>query len=93
MTEYFQDAVIGVSRQGNFPDEFEVKFYKEGRDVKPPAGYPFGYSLRKSSETKCKLPDAIERGAVMNFAGKIFSKEKILTPYEGYLPVRYLCLE
>ena len=90
--EYIEDVVIGVSRgMGRRPVEIGVK-YCDSRDITPVEGYPFMYSVR-GSDYDCGRPAAIERSVVINFCGRIFSKEKILEPNEGYLDIKYFCYE
>ena len=82
------DAVIGVGHGcGRRITEHNVKL-AEFRQEKAPEGYPFAYSLRHS-DRDVGNPVSVERSVVVNFFGRIFSREEILKPEEDFLPVRY----
>ncbi len=88
----YQDVAIGLGHgRGRRITEHNVK-YVESREDQPPAGYPFVYSLRGSDYDFGK-PVTVERRVVVNFCGRIFSKEEILKPEEDFLPIKYLCYE
>lgn len=87
---YLDDAVIGVGHgRGRQVTEHNVKL-AEFRQGKAPEGYPFAYSLRHSDRDFGK-PVSVERSVVVNFFGRIFSREEILKPEEDFLPVKYFC--
>ena len=88
----YQDVAIGMGHgRGRRITEHDVK-YVDSREDQPPAGYPFAYSLRGSDYDFGK-PVTVERRVVVNFCGRIFSKEEILKPEEDFLPIKYFCYE
>jgi hypothetical protein len=89
---FYNDATIGIGHGcGRRIIEHDVKFVDSIHE-RAPEGYPFAYSLR-GYDRDFGRPATIERNVVVNFWGRIFSKEEILKPEEDFLPIKYFCYE